>query len=233
MNVQHATGMTLLNINVRLLDALEKFAVLDLRYFNWYSVSKLDPNFSLPYNLGGALQLYLKVLASSCCTVKDCHKVFLTSFVGWLLLEEFSPALLLLLLILQRSVCLQCQTTAEIWRSRLCYLLYCVIPRCLKSTDRLQQRAALLLPAFWCIAEAENWNNKVMKKFVHLMKITIGSRSSSSTMSGSSSWLLMVVLLAATAPSIVSSGKCIEQQKEEEALDAHLKVFSTLCCIKR
>ena len=153
--MQHATGMTLLDINVRLLDALEKFAVLDLRYFNWYSVSKLDPNFSLPYNLGGALQLYLKVLASSCCTVKDCHKVFLTSFVGWLLLEEFSPALLLLLLILQRSVCLQCQTTAEIWRSRLCcYLFYCVIPRCLKSTDRLQQRA-VLLPAFWCIAEAD------------------------------------------------------------------------------
>ena len=85
---------------------------------------------------------------------KDCHKVFLTSFVGWLLLEEFSPALLLLLLILQRSVCLRCQTTAEIWRSRLCYLLYCVIPRCLKSTDRLQQRA-VLLPAFWCIAEAK------------------------------------------------------------------------------
>ena len=60
------------------------------------------------------------------------------------------------------------------------------------------------------------------------MKITTSSRAQGSRSSGSSSWLLMVVLLAATAPSIVSSGKCIEQQKEEEALDAHLKVFSTL-----
>ena len=67
-----------------------------------------------------------------------------------------------------------------------------------------------------------------MKKFVHLMKITTSSRAGWSGSSSSSSWLLMVVLLAATAPSIVSSGKCIEQQKEEEALDAHLKVFSTL-----